>query len=273
MSLLRLLFHAIPTCAKGVIGKGIAWCQPKRQTYFGSVFEFHPDDVVLRSMVFFGAFETKEAKLFFAALTHGAVVIDVGANIGLYAVPSAKRGARVHALEPDPRTRSILESNIQLNQTEVTTYGMAAGEHRSTGELQHDALNGGHITLTTGQGGSAGSIPIVPLDELFSGLNRLDAIKVDIEGHELAALKGARSLISRHKPRIMIEVFPRLLQERGATADCIFNELTHHGYMLFDENGEKILRIADAIPPNGYANVIALHPNHHSPEAYFAVLA
>jgi hypothetical protein len=68
-------------------------------------------------------------------------------------------------------------------------------------------------------------VQTVVLDEILAGLDRLDLVKMDIEGHEPAALQGLSRLIHRHHPTLVIEFNPRCLADRGEDAVALLGQI------------------------------------------------
>jgi FkbM family methyltransferase len=79
-------------------------------------------------------------------------------------------------------------------------------------------------------------VDVVPLDELLlqPGLPKIDVVKIDVEGFELEVLAGARALIAKHKPLLLIEVANELLETKQQSAANVAAELNALGYVLFD---------------------------------------
>ncbi len=145
-------------------------------------------------------------------LQPGDVVIDVGANIGVYTrFCSEYVGAsgHVHSLEPIPETFSYLRTNVDaLKLGNVTLYPYAASDVDETHAAMSmpDYASGG-ANIYEARLSSQGDIPVQTkrLDSLFPGCQpRL--IKVDAEGHEFACVEGARALMTACRPLWVIEV-------------------------------------------------------------------
>jgi FkbM family methyltransferase len=143
----------------------------------------------------------------------GDVVVDVGANVGVIALLAAslvQEEGQVVAVEPNPDNVQLLYRGIVLNGYQnITVLPFAASGKRAIFSLTGGTSNT-HIigANATHDGHLAQSIV---LDEALSGLSRLDFVKMDIEGHEPLALEGARALLKRHKPTLLIEFNPRCL--------------------------------------------------------------
>jgi FkbM family methyltransferase len=152
-------------------------------------------------------FEKKERELFCSAISSGSVVLDIGANIGIYTLLAAKRGARVFAVEADPNNAKILRHHIKTNgfTQQVTVIEMAAAERSQTIPLYRDPTNSGHSNLYSGR--DPVSVHGDSIDSL--GLPPVDVCKIDIEGSEVAALRGMLLTI-RNSPRM------RMLIEHSA---------------------------------------------------------
>ncbi len=125
----------------------------------------------------------------------GDVVVDFGANFGDSSIWWAKRfGAKVIAFEPLPDVFHELQANIQINKADVIAYNVALGNGNFIkGNKQGDMLVAGGQT----------EIPTSRLDDYT--FDRLDLLKIDVEGFEYDVLLGAKSTISRFKPKIILE--------------------------------------------------------------------
>jgi FkbM family methyltransferase len=130
----------------------------------------------------------------------GWTVLDVGANTGVYAVRQARRGARVYAFEPNPDCYRRLQKAVRANHLEsrVTPVNRALGATVGSAEL---LLPGGITTMGSlrpqwiaGGGRSDIRVEVDTVDRVVSALriDRVDLLKVDVEGLELDVLQGAR---------------------------------------------------------------------------------
>lgn len=149
-------------------------------------------------------FEKKERELFCSAIFPGAVVLDVGANIGIYTLLAAKRGARVFAIEADPNNVKVLRHHIKINgfTDRVTVIEMAATATEQTVNLYRDHTNSGHSNLFSGVD------PVTVYGNSIDSMELpvVDVCKMDIEGSEVAALRGMMQTISKSRQmRMLIE--------------------------------------------------------------------
>jgi FkbM family methyltransferase len=149
-------------------------------------------------------YEKEEIEAFCSFIKPGSVVLDAGANFGLYTILAAKRGARVFAIEPDPRNAAMLRSNIGLNgmEKQVTIFEIAATEREMEVSLYRSERNSGESNILE-KGALAGKIQGRTIDSL--NLPPVDVCKMDIEGSEFMALQGMRSTLER-SPNIKLFV-------------------------------------------------------------------
>ncbi len=162
-----------------------------------------------------------ERQLLKRILFPGAVVVDAGANIGIYSRFLARcvgSSGLVHSFEPSPdnfmrlrlATRKL--RNVRLCQA-------AVGEHSSKTMLYlSDKLNVDHRAyVTEGDARRALQIEMMALDDYFKPGERVDLIKIDIQGYELHALQGARRILEENPEiRLLLEFWPYGLKHAGA---------------------------------------------------------
>jgi FkbM family methyltransferase len=144
-------------------------------------------------------------------LPEDGVAIDVGANIGLATLLMAERAprGRVLAYEPDPRAHEWLAATIAENGlTQCEAHCLALGD--APGELPFFAnprsATANHLAPPEASlQGATGQVPVRMLDELAAGLDRLDLLKIDVEGFEMEVLEGARATLRRLRPATLVE--------------------------------------------------------------------
>jgi FkbM family methyltransferase len=179
-------------------------------------------------------------------LKPGMCVIDVGANEGLFTLFFRKRvgpRGRVTAFEPSERELNHLRRNLRINRfSDVDVIGCAVGDHVGEARLSlAEASHAGHNAL---------GIPAAPwvsvVDEVNVTLTTLDAmmetrhwprvdlIKMDIEGSELNALRGAEALLARDRPVLLLEAEQESLSLRGASLSELLSWLAARKYRAMD---------------------------------------
>ena len=157
----------------------------------------------------------------------GQVVIDVGANVGCLAFQAAQlvgeRG-RVIAVEPNPDNLQLLYAGILLNElANVQVLPCAAWDASGIMSLKGGASNT-YLVLAAPLDEGRAYTQLVRLDEALASLDRVDLIKLDIEGHEPRVIRGARGLMEKHRPTLLTEFNPRCLRVVGGIAPIDYAE-------------------------------------------------
>ncbi|GAB3446172.1 FkbM family methyltransferase [Streptomonospora sediminis] len=182
----------------------------------------------------------------------GDVCLDIGAEFGLYTFTLAGltgAGGRVYAVEPLPGPAAFLRSAARtLNAGNVRVLQRAVGAGDGAGTLSVPLRRGlpvhGRAFLTTGAQGVgpnaefAGERSVAArttaLDSLTGelGLGRVDFVKADVEGAELAVLDGAQRTLRTHRPALLLEIEDRHLAKYGARAGDLAERLAGLGYRM-----------------------------------------
>jgi len=163
------------------------------------------------------------------------VLFDVGANVGLVAIHAAKI-CRTVAFEPDPSFKHRLETNTALNPDRAfTLQPIAISDSDGTVVLYTDGAAGNSPSLAHQRGEHESvSVSARSLDSLMAegALPRPTVIKLDIEGAEILALRGAKQLLTGpERPRaLFIEVHDTFLPGFGSSADEVYALLQELGY-------------------------------------------
>ena len=148
----------------------------------------------------------------------GDVVLDVGAHCGTFTDLALRRGAsRVIAVEPDPISVESLRRNFaaEIADGRVIVVPEGAWSSDSTMALGRGALNSGSNSVVMRDGGWTGptiNVPLTTIDKMLARLNveKLDFVKMDIEGAEREAIKGMAQSIERFHPRFMLDSYHRV---------------------------------------------------------------
>jgi FkbM family methyltransferase len=127
--------------------------------------------------------------------------VDVGANIGGYAIRAAKY-CKVYAIEPLPRNYKILKINEKLNNVKINSFNIAAGNKNGKVKLYYKIGDWGGPSIKR-EFNEFIEVEMKPLDEIINE-ESIDLIKIDVEGVEDLVLEGARNLLNRTK-MIIIE--------------------------------------------------------------------
>lgn len=166
------------------------------------------------------------------------IVWDVGASVGLFTVHCAARAGQVVAFEPDPATLRRNQENVALNglSGKVVFQPVALGETSGELELQSDGLDGCAPTITNlGRHRHSLKVQVETMDRLIeAGVPAPSVLKIDIEGAEIVALRGAgRLLASTGRPRLVfVEMHPQFLPSFGSNDAEAISLLRSAGYQI-----------------------------------------
>lgn len=217
----------------------VPWlCNTRVQLMLGSDFGF---------AVFAGScFEPDETYLLSKLLSPGSVFVDVGANMGLYSILAAalvKDSGRVVAVEPSSRERALLEHNIGLNGFENLVVDSRAlidveSGHRQlhVTDLLHSGQNTfGAVVYDKTVVVSEEEIEVTTLDNLLAShqVERVDVVKIDVEGAEFLVLLGASRTLSEMKPVLLMELQETSLAAQGSSSAAVVGLLEQHGYEVY----------------------------------------
>ena len=175
-----------------------------------------------------------ERRLLRQLITPGMTVLDIGANIGIYTEFLAKLvgpSGRVVAFKPEQRNVGRLRCAAQKYK-QVEVVNAAVSDHSGTLKLYvADDLNVDHRTYAPRETRRSIDVAAVTLDDFVGERDRVDVIKMDIQGAELAALRGARRLLaSDEAPVILFEYWPYGLRSAGENPQALLSELASFGY-------------------------------------------
>jgi FkbM family methyltransferase len=164
-------------------------------------------------------------------LNPSGVAIDVGANLGEWAVPLARRvgpSGRLLAIEPAPRAAAALDKTLVANAfAQAELIRCAVGDHDGTAEFAIPIVSSVRIDTGTARIGPAAAgrqalkVALRSLDSLAAEhrLDRVDLIKIDVEGYERRVLDGAQATLARFRPVLVIETGHEAEGDRRAIHD------------------------------------------------------
>jgi len=195
---------------------------------FGARFELDLSEFIQRQ-VYLGTFEPRETSLVKGYLKPGMTFIDVGANIGYYtALGASLVGAqgRVVAFEPSAyafERLSAMTSKSELMQ--VTAIHAGVSDAAGSLKLYLGVGSNNHTPTMVPHGNTSESIVrVVPLDEEATrlGIERIDLIKIDVEGYEFKVLSGATRLLrERRIGAILCEFNEMWLRRAGSSLEAL----------------------------------------------------
>jgi FkbM family methyltransferase len=240
------------------------------------------DEGIDLSIYLFGAFEPSVVRRYRRLVSAGDVVVDIGANVGAHTLPLARAAGetgRVIAFEPTGWAFSKMRVNLGLNpdlQARVTAEQallVSPGQRTVPAAIYSSwplAASSDLHPLHRGRLMSTGEARAVTLDDYVadSGTERVDFVKIDVDGTEPEVLAGAAATVARHRPRIVIEMAPCAYEdnegfEKSDGFERIVGFLNEHHYRFEHlRTGRPLPTDVDAlaarIPDGSSMNVLCL---------------
>lgn len=240
-------------------------------TVFGNRVGAHTLDRFLALWMWkFRLLGATEADLLSRLCKKGMRVVDIGANIGVFTMLLARctgETGHVWAFEPDPGNYATLRQNLVLNRfPNVTAFPFAVGDVSGTGRLYRSPFQGDHRIRSSDPQRDVVPIKIISLDAFFPPEERIDLIKMDIQGAEAMALQGMKRLLASTPGIILfMEFWPKGLREMGFVPEKVLADLTSWGFVLKRVDGktgcmesiEHPERFVRSLAGARYTNVLA----------------
>lgn len=198
-----------------------------------------------------GFWEKELGSQFIKNIQEGATFLDIGANIGYHSlfVASLLRGTgKVYSFEPLPHICKQLQKSIELNNfknIEICNFGLAEKDGESTLHVRDENTGGSSILdlpeMKKFRVKETEQVILKKLDTFLGVITKVDVIKIDVEGYEYEALKGAEGVLRNSHPIIFMEFSPVFyIQESGEKPEKLINFLKDIGYSFFSLDGESL---------------------------------
>ena len=171
-----------------------------------------PNDYVGASIIAHQSYEKHVTDVIRAELKEGDVFLDLGANLGYFAMMGCsivKERGKVISFEPNPQNLQLITASQQDNKfNNLTLYPYAVSDHATTLRFTTVGSNGGVITEHSKYQTHYLMVESVVLDDFLKDEERIDFVKMDIEAHELPALRGMENLMRKFRPKLVTEFHP-----------------------------------------------------------------
>lgn len=170
------------------------------------------------------------------------VFLDIGANVGNHSLFMSKYAKKIHAFEPNPVARNVLESHISLNKVKnIEVHACGLGDKNKItafyASKQYHVLHGSfckeHNTLNE----YYSDLEVKCGDDLVTelGIKNIDIIKIDVEGYEEKVLYGLMKTIEKNRPMVIIEVSQ--ISRNNCTNKVEFESSFPAGYCFYQFSG------------------------------------
>lgn len=233
------------------------------------------------NLLFRGEYEPQLTRLLSRLAPPGGVAVDIGANIGTHTLTLAQavgQKGSVLAFEPNPPVRAVLGRNVALNKlNNVRVFGCALGEKPGMLPLRVPKADSAEysnmglaslVALETPH--DLVDVPVCTLDEVFgeSGLNRLDVVKIDVQGYECQVLAGMSGILERNRPAVIFEYELWAWGKAGSSLSDAMKLLNAAGYRLWRFVGAtptSIVPLHDARSLPDHSDLIAFRHDDPRP--------
>lgn len=242
----------------------------------GIKYEIDLSEAIDLSIFLFGSFQKHIHKNKYFSFSRDAVVLDVGANVGVMSLQFARLAplGKVYSFEPTHYAFSKLQKNIELNpelskrivpiqsfvsSSTIQSPNIAAyASWKIAGKIEdaRHQVHGGSVKTADG-------IAAVSLDDFCTRneFARLDFIKIDTDGHELEVLKGAEKIIHKFNPVIIFEIGIYIMNEKGIKFSDYSEFFESLNYSLFNSTNLKKINTDNYlkhIPLKGTIDILAV---------------
>jgi FkbM family methyltransferase len=185
--------------------------------------------------------EAYETQLMIKHLKLGNNVLDIGGNIGYYTLIASKligEQGKVFTFEPEPQNFRLLKENIKRNNiANATLYSLGLGNKKESIQFYTCSENrGDHRAFNNDNNRQETVINIISGDEVIKG-QKIDFIKIDTQGFELAILEGLRNTINnninnKNHLKMIVEFWPFALEENNTSANVLLNEIEQYDFKI-----------------------------------------
>jgi len=252
----------------------------KITTIYGQFFSRN-GDMITNQLKQFSAHTRNELAMLKSLITGGDNIIDIGAHIGTFSIPFAsfnKGIGRVFSFEADIDNYNLLRMNITENYLDgaiIPKHAIVSDCEQRFSILKPSEDNSGmHCFLpdSSSAGLDMADIPVINIDAWYEqneAETKINIIKIDIEGAEMAALRSCEKIIKKCLPMLYIEINNEALDRFNTTIAEIEDALNSFGYHFFRNIGPRnsnndIFKIArlNSISDGGvFFDLLAVHPS------------
>jgi FkbM family methyltransferase len=239
---------------------------PARKTFRledGSTMLIDPFSYMGQLLIEFAAYEPETVAVFRAVVQRGMVVADIGANIGYHTVILARlvgRNGAVYAFEPDSENYQQLVANVRRNrcaQARCAAVALSATRGTQTLYVGEDNVNSS-LRPNLHRGKLSVAVETTTLDAyvVSERLNRLDLLKIDVEGAERLVLEGGAHSVEKFRPMLVVELSVHSASF-GYSARDLCSYLKSRAYTLFTIGTFPMHPLVDAPDDVEFCNVFA----------------
>ena len=219
----------------------------------------------------FHSFDAEERELLFSIARESRHVLDIGANIGWYALNFAKLPGvkKIYAFEPIYQTYSYLQRHVALNGVKGRVFPQHVGLSDKIEEIDFYWTNREYGAASMKNIQRRTNIEkircrVTTMDQFMKNRRfAVDLIKCDVEGAELFVFKGGRQTLQKDKPAIYTEMLRKWAKRFGYHPNDIISLLSELGYRCFGYVNGRVKQIERVTDRTVATNFFFLHPQKH----------
>jgi FkbM family methyltransferase len=220
---------------------------------------YHPSDYLSRRLYLYDDFERRELRYAVDRARDGGLILDVGANIGLYTAACARAAGsagRVIALEPGAATFEKLTGTCRrLQLTNVTPLRRAASRTAGAAHLVAPRPDREVQQRLVSEGEEGGEpVQTCRLDDVCGDeAAAVTLLKIDVEGHEVAALEGAEGVLANGRAHLIVEFYGAGLAASQSSSEALWALLdrTHRCIAVIASDGTELPPARAAVETTG----------------------
>jgi len=261
-SLVKRIYHPPHNIYKHLHFKGIFEVKVDNSKFLLKHYGYQIENAIFWEGI--ESWEKVSIRLWIEVCKRSNVILDVGANTGIYSLvaKTVNPNANVYAFEPVTRVFDKLMQNVELNHYPIKCYEVAVSNYNGKAVIYDQATE--HILSVTVNKNIHGpsvkvierEVQTITLDSFIkrNHITQVDVIKIDVETHEPEVLEGLKSHLSQFRPTLLIEV---LNEEVGSRIE---SQLAGLGYLYFDIDEESKPRQVKSLTKSSYYNFIICTP-------------
>lgn len=190
-------------------------------------------------------YETDNMEFIRNNISEGMTVIDIGAHIGLYTIAMGKivKGSgKIYSFEPTPATFKVLQKNIHLNEmnniVRPLNKAVTDTEGTTTFYINDTGVCNSNSLAYNNKKGIGINVALTSIDKLVETekISFIDIIKIDAEGAEYSVLKGSEKTLRKFRPKIILGLHPKSIENFGDSLILIYDFISTLGYKITYEN-------------------------------------
>jgi len=229
-------------------------------TIYGTKMYLDPNDTIVSNLLYFDLiWEKEESEFFRNNIKEGMNVLDIGANIGYFSLLFSKwigDKGKVYSFEPDPINFDFLLKNIHANRAgNISCFQKAVSNCNGNVSLFLSEKNKGDhrifdfYVFEDDNNRKSIDVECVTLDSILPADEKIDFIKMDIQGAEYLALEGMSDTLDKNPNiQLLTEFWPYAIEESGHSPKEFIEKLRQFGFEIFVFDNNKLINLRQNDP-------------------------